>query len=151
MWNLELDGFYFKIYDNKKNVAGYFAPEYGNIYPQDKAEELIEQMLKRHDKIKSGYLMLPMVKFGIFEASREMNMDYLYQHLDNVKERISSWGGFLSDKGIRQHKITVSHTDHDMLSITFEIVFSSPVALDKNVLQSEIRQTLDLLQSLGLL
>lgn len=151
MWKLELDGFYFKIYDKKKNVAGYFAPEYGNIYPQDKVEEVIEQMLKRHDKIKNGYLMLPMVKFGIFEEPREMNLDYLLQQVDNVKERISSWGRFLSNKGIRQHKITVSHTDHDMLSITFEIVFSSPVALDKNVLQSEIRQTLDLLQSIGLL
>ncbi len=151
MWKLELDGFYFKIYDKNKNVAGYFAPEYGNIYPQDKAEEVIEQMLKKHDKINSGYLMLPMVKFGIFEENREMNMDYLIQQLDNVKKRILSWEGFASENGIRQHKITVSHTDHDMLSITFELVFPSPVPLDKNILQNEVSQTLDALQSIGLL
>lgn len=151
MWKLELDGFYFKIYDERKNVAGYFAPEYGNIYPEDKAEEVIEQMHKRHDKIKSGHLILPMVKFGIFEEGREMNLDYLLQQLDDVKKRISSWKEFVSDNEIRGHKIMVSHTDHDMLSITLEIVFSSSVALEKNMLQSEITQTLNSLQSAGLL
>ena len=151
MWKLELDGFYFKIYDERKNVAGYFSPEYGNIYPEDKAEEVIEQMHKRHDKIKSGYLMLPMVKFGVFEEGREMNLDYLLQQLDDAKKRISSWKEFVSNKEIRRHKIMVSHTDHDMLSITLEIVFSSPVALEKNMLQSEITQSLNSLQSAGLL
>ncbi len=151
MWKLELDGFYFKIYDERKNVAGYFAPEYGNIYPEDKTEEVIEQMHKRHDKIKSGYLMLPMVKFGVFEEGREMNLDYLLQQLDDVKKRISSWKEFVANKEIRRHKIMVSHTDHDMLSITLEIVFSSPVALEKNMLQSEITQSLNSLQSAGLL
>ncbi len=151
MWKLELDGFYFKIYDERKNVAGYFAPEYGNIYPEDKTEEVIEQMHKRHDKIKSGYLMLPMLKFGVFEEGREMNLDYLLQQLDDVKKRISSWKEFVANKEIRSHKIMVSHTDHDMLSITLEIVFSSPVALEKNMLQSEITQSLNSLQSAGLL
>ena len=66
MWKIDLDGYYFKIYDQKKNVAGYFAPEYGDIYPTEKADAIIEQMHKRHDIIKSGYLMIPMVKFGVF-------------------------------------------------------------------------------------
>lgn len=151
MWKLELDGFYFKIYDERKNIVGYFAPEYGNIYPEDKAEEVIEQMHKRHEKIKSGYLMLPMIKFGIFEEGKEMNLDYLFQQLDDIKKRLTSWGGFVSHKGIRKYKIMVSHTDHDMLSITFDIVFSTPVKLEKNILQNEISQTLDSLQSMGLL
>jgi hypothetical protein len=151
MWKLELDGFYFKIYDEKKNIAGYFAPEYGNIYPEDKAEEVVEQMHKRHDKIKSGYLVLPMVKFGMFEQDKEMNLDYILEQLDGVKERISSWKEFMSNRNIRRHKIAVSHTDHDMLSITLELLFSYPVALEKNMLQNEIGQTLDSLQSVGLL
>ena len=151
MWKLELDGFHYKIYDERKNIAGYFAPEYGNIYPEDKAEEVIEQMHKKHDKIKGGYLMLPMVKFGILEEGREMNFDYLLQQLDEIKVRISSWGGFVSNNGIRRHKITVSHTDHDMLSITFELVFSAPVALEKNKLLNELTHILDSLQSAGLL
>jgi len=151
MWKLELDGFYFKIYDERKNIAGYFAPEYGNIYPEDKAEEVIEQMHKKHDKITSGYLMLPMAKLGILEEGREMNFDYLFQQLEDLKVRISSWEGFVSNNKIRRHKITVSHTDHDMLSITLELVFSSPVALEKNALLQNLTRTLDSLQSVGLL
>lgn len=151
MWKLELDGYYYKIYDERKNIAGYFAPEYGNIYPEDKAEEVIEQMHKKHDKIKSGYLMLPMVKFGILEEGREMDFDYLLQQLDEIKVRISSWAGFVSNNKIRRPKITVSHTDHDMLSITFELVFSSPVALEKNILVNELAHILDSLQSASLL
>ena len=151
MWKLELDGFYYKIYDDRKNIAGYFAPEYGNIYPEEKAEQVIEQMHKKHDKIKSGYLMLPMAKFGIMEEGREMNFDYLLKQLDEIKSRILSWAGFVSNNGIRRHKITVSHTDHDMLSITFEIVFSSPVELEKNKLLNELASILDSLQSTGLL
>jgi len=151
MWKLELEGHYYKIYDERKNIAGYFAPEYGNIYPEDKADEVIEQMHKKHDKIKSGYLMLPMVKFGILEEGKEMNFDYLLQQFDKSKSRILSWIRFLSNKGIKRHKITTSHTDHDMLSITLELVFSSPVELEKNVLQNEIATILDPLQSSGLL
>jgi hypothetical protein len=151
MWKLDLDGFYFKIYDERKNIAGYFAPEYGNIYPEDKAEEVIEQMHKKHDKIKSGYLMLPMIKFGILEEGREMNFDYLLRQLEDVKKRISSWEGFVLKNGIKSHKITVSHTDHDMLSITFELLFSSPVMLEKNAILKELTYTLDSLQSIGLL
>ena len=151
MWKLDLEGLYYKIYDEHKNIAGYFAPEYGHIYPEEKAEQIIEQMHKKHDKIKSGYLMLPMAKFGIMEEGKEMNFDYLFQQLDIVKSRISSWAKFVSDKGIRRHKITVSHTDHDMLSITIEIVFYSPVELEKNKLLNELTNILDSLQSTGLL
>src|SRR2546422_2920088 len=56
MWILEREGYYFKIYDESKNIAGYFAPEYGEIYPEDKADEVIEEMHKRHEKIKGGYI-----------------------------------------------------------------------------------------------
>jgi hypothetical protein len=151
MWKLDLDGFYFKIYDERKNVAGYFAPEYGNIYPEDRAEEVIEQMHKKHEKIKSGYLMLPMIKFGILEEGRVMNFNYLHQQLMDIKKRLSLWEGFVTNNGIKSHKITVSHTDHDMLSITFELVFSAPVMLEKNTILKELTHTLDSLQSIGLL
>lgn len=151
MWKLELEGFYYKIYDERKNIAGYFAPEYGNIYPEDKAEQVIEEMHRRHDTIKGGYLMLPMVKFGIFDDEREMNFDYILKQLDDVKMRISTWKNFASRNGIQMHKITVSHTDHDMLSITLEIVFPLPVPLEKNTLRNTIGQTLDGLHSMGLL
>lgn len=151
MWKVERETHYFKIYDGKKNTVGYFAPEYGDIFPEDKADEIIEQMHKRHDKIKSGFLMIPMVKFGIFNEGQEMELGYVIKQLEDVKTRLSYWADFLSSNGIRNCKIAVSHTDHDMLSITMHLVFSSPVDLEKNTLQEEVGKILTPLQSLGLL
>ncbi|OLE39988.1 MAG: hypothetical protein AUF74_01065 [Thaumarchaeota archaeon 13_1_20CM_2_38_5] len=151
MWKLELEEYYFKIYDEHKNIVGYFAPEYGEIYPEEKADEVIKEMHKRQEKIKSGYLALPFVKFGIFEEGKEMNLDYLVEKLADVNNRISLWKSLFVDKDIRQHKITVSHTDHDMLSVTLELVFTLPVSLEKNQLQNEISKILDLIHQEGLL
>ncbi len=151
MWKVDLDGTYFKIYDKQKNTVGYFAPEYGHIYPEEKADEIIEQMHKRHEKIATGYLMIPMVKFGIFDENKEMHLEYLFRQLDDVKKRLAYWNDFLSNNAIKQYKITVSHTDHDMLSITLRLVFSLPVELEKNSIQNAIGNILDPLQSMGLL
>lgn len=151
MWKVEREGHYFKIYDQRKNVAGYFAPEYGAIYPEEKADEVIEQMHKRHEAVKSGYLMIPMVKFGIFGEDKEMRFEYLIKQLDDVKKRIIAWSDFISNNHIRQHRITISHTDHDMLSVTLDLVFSSPLELEQNAIQNEIGKILDLIQASGLL
>jgi len=151
MWRLEREGYYFKIYDESKNIVGYFAPEYGEIYPEDKANEVIEEMHKKHEKIKGGYMMLPLVKFGIFEEGKEMNLDYLLKKIEDVNNRISLWQSLLSNEGVRQYKITISHTDHDMLSITLELIFASPVALEKSQLQNELDKILDSIHQRGLL
>ncbi|MGI0101147.1 MAG: hypothetical protein ACREA7_00960 [Nitrosotalea sp.] len=151
MWKVERDSHYYKIYDKRKNVAGYFAPEYGAIYPEEKIDEVIEQMHKRHETVKSGYLMVPMVKFGIFGEDREMHFEYIIKQLDDVKKRVMVWANFIASNNIRQHKITISHTDHDMLSITFDLVFSSPLELEKNAIQNEIGKVLDLIVAYGLL
>jgi len=151
MWILEREGYYFKIYDESKNIAGYFAPEYGEIYPEDKADEVIEEMHKRHEKIKGGYMMLPLVKFGIFQEGQEMNLDYLAEKINDVNSRVSLWKRLLSNEDVRQHKITVSHTDHDMLSITLDLIFSSQVALEKTQLRNELGKILDAIHQEGLL
>ena len=151
MWILEREGYYFKIYDESKNIAGYFAPEYGEIYPEDKADEVIEEMHKRHEKIKGGYMMLPLVKFGIFQEGQEMNLDYLAEKVNDVNSRVSLWKRLLSNEDVRQHKITVSHTDHDMLSITLDLIFSSQVALEKTQLRNELGKILDAIHQEGLL
>ncbi len=151
MWKVELEGHYYKIYDNRKNIAGYFAPEYGEIFPEEKADEIIEQMHKRHEKIKSGYLMTPMIKFGIFNEGQEMNLEYVIKQIDDVKMRLAYWADYISSNGMKQHRITVSHTDHDMLSITIHLAFPNPIPLDKNVIQDEVGKILGPLQEMGLL
>ena len=151
MWKLELEDSYFKIYDDRKTIVGYFAPEYGEIYPEDRAEQVIQEMLKRHDKIKGGYMMLPLVKFGIFEEGKEMNLGYIQKQLVEANNRLALWKNLMAKIAIMHHKVLVSHTDHDMLSITLGIIFASPVSLEKNDLQNELGQILDLGHQMGLL
>lgn len=151
MWKLERESHYYKIYDERKNIVGYFAPEYGEIYPEEKADELIEGMYKRGDKVKSGYLMIPMIKFGIFNEGQEMNVNYVKKQVDDVKLRLDYWAEFISANRLEQHRITVSHTDHDMLSITLTLVFPTSVSLEKNSILEELGKILCPLQETGLL
>lgn len=151
MWKVEREGHYFKIYDKQKNIAGYFEPEYGEIYPEEKADEIIDQMHKRQEKITGGYLMIPMVKFGIFNEGQEMDLDYVARQVDDVRTRLAYWKDFVMGRGLGRHRIMVSHTDHDMLSITLHLAFAGPVALEKNSLQEEVAKILGPLSEIGLL
>ncbi len=151
MWTIDQEDAYFKIYDSKKTLAGYFAPEYGDIQPEDKAEQVMQEMLKNHDPVKGGYLMLPLVKFNIFEDGKEMNLAYLEQQLQEVFTRIMAWKNLVTEKEIEHHKILISHTDHDMLSITLGVIFSSPVPLEKKEILSNLSGILDFAHQKGLL
>lgn len=150
MWHLDLEEEYFyKIYDSKKQIAGYFDPDYGKIHSPDTELEQIVQMHKNADKIKRGFLTLPMVKFGIFSED-SMTVDKLSQQIQQVNNRILHWQKFISTID-SIHSISVSHTDHDMLSITIEIKFGNAIPLDKKIIQEKLEPVLNQLQTLGLL
>jgi hypothetical protein len=151
MWTIDTEDAYFKIYDTRKTLVGYFAPEYGDIQPENKAEQVIHEMLKNHDPVKGGYLMLPLVKFNIFEDGKEMNLPYLEQQLQEVYTRIMAWKNLVTEKEIEHHKILISHTDHDMLSITLGIIFPSPVPLEKKDILDNLSSLLDFANQKGLL
>ena len=150
-WKLEREGDYFRIFDEKKNIAGYFAPEYGDIYPEEKTNDVIEEMHQKHEKIPGGYLLLPMVKFGIFSLDNEIELDYLEARIDETRDRILWWHKFIASQKNQNHKIRVSHTDPDMLSINFPISFNAKVPLEKDALLEVLRPTLDSLNNQGLL
>lgn len=151
MWKLEREDDHFKIYDERKLLVGYFGPEYGQIEPEDKVTEVIEQMHKRQDKISGGYLLLPLVKFGIFEEGGEMDMDYVFSKLNDVAIILQHWRSLMQEKSLERHKIIVSHTDHDMLSITLYLGFATPIPLEKSALEQEIGKLLDTIHQKGLL
>ena len=151
LWKLDLDEEYFKIYDSNKLIAGYFDPDYGELHPKENSEELIQLMLKNHDKIPGGFIMVPMVKFGLFDSDLETNIDTVETQVTSVLERLKRWKDFLSKEKLKIHFIRISHTDQDMLTITFPIKFSKPTPLDKKEMIAEISPTLDLLQRLDLL
>jgi len=151
MWKIERDEEYFRIFDSKKDIVGYFDPDYGELFPKKNELELIDQMHKNHDKIPGGFLMVPMVKFRIFDNDNETKIEELEQKLDTVKHRMSKWKDFLLETKNEFHSIRVSHTDQDMLSITFPIKFDIPVSLGKKALLEKLESTLDLLQKQGFL
>ena len=151
LWKLESDQEFFRIYDAKKMLAGYFVPDYGNIFPKENSENTISSMLKNHDKISSGVMMVPLVKFGLFDVDLDTDISKVEQNVTRVNAHLQKWKGFLSETNRQKHSIKISHTDQDMLTITFEVKFSKPTPLEKKFLLEELFITLDLLQKLGLL
>jgi len=151
LWKLDLDEEYFRIFDSNKLIAGYFDPDYGDLYPKENSEEIISQMLKNHDKITGGFIMVPMVKFGLFDTDLETNLDTVETQVNSVLDRLSRWRKFLSKTNLKIHYVRISHTDQDMLTITFPFKFSKPTPLDKKEMVVEMEPTLDLLQKLNLL
>ncbi len=151
LWKLDLDEEYFRIYDSGKLIAGYFDPDYGDIHPKKNSAEIISQMLKNRDKIVGGFIMVPMVKFGLFDTDLETNIETVEVQVTSVLERISKWKEFFSKNNLKIHFVGISHTDQDMLTITFPVKFSKPTPLDKKELVLEIIPTLDMLQKSSLL
>jgi len=151
LWKLDLDDEYFRIFDSNKLVAGYFDPDYGDIFPKENSVKIISQMLKNHDKIPGGLIMIPLVKFGLFASDLDIDIDELENHVNRVGEHLKKWKDFITKTNNTVHSIRISHTDHDMLTITFPIKFSEPASLDKTEILKEISPILDLLQKLNLL
>ncbi len=150
LWKLELDEGYFRIFDSKKLIVGYFDPDYGEIFPKENSEEIILSMLKNHDKILGGVIMIPLVKFGLFDTDLDTSISEVEQNVNRVSEHLQKWKNFLSQTDRHVHSIRISHTDQDMLTITFKMEFSKPTPLEKTKLIGEIFPTLDLLQKSGL-
>ena len=151
LWKLDLDEEYFRIYDSKKLIAGYFDPDYGDIFPKENSEEIISQMLKNFDKITGGFIMVPMIKFGLFDTDLETNVETVETQVTFALDRLKRWKEFLSKNNLKIHYVRISHTDQDMLTITFPVKFSKPTPLNKKEMIVEIAPTLDLLQQLNLL
>ena len=95
MWKLELDENYFRIYDSKKLIAGYFDPDYGDIFPKDKAEEIISDMLKNHDKIPGGAIMVPLVKFRLFDTDLDTSLTNVEEQVTRVNTHLEKMEKFL--------------------------------------------------------
>ncbi|MEK0329839.1 MAG: hypothetical protein QQN62_00445 [Nitrosopumilus sp.] len=151
LWKLELEENFFHIYDSKKLIAGYFDPDYGELHPKENSDEIILLMLKNHDKISGGLIMFPLVKFKLFDTDLDTSISEVEKNVVRVNEHLQKWKNFLSKTNRVIHSIRISHTDQDMLTITFPMKFSKPTPLEKTKLLEEIFPTLDLLQKSGLL
>ena len=151
MWKLEFDEGYFRIFDSKKLIAGYFDPDYGDVFSKDNSEDIILSMIKNHDKILGGVIMVPFVKFRLFDTDLDTSLTNVEEQVMRVNEHIQKWKNFLSETNCNSHSIRISHTDQDMLTISFPILFSKPTPLENTSLCEELLGTLDMLQKSSLL
>ena len=146
-WRLDLDDTYFRILDSKKYIAGYFDPDYG----EDASEEQIEAMLKQKDVIRGGYLVVPMIKFGLFDGDLDIDIYELEGKMEQVNRALARWSGYMRAKKYRFHSVRISHTDQDMLTMTLPIAFHRPVRLDKKDLAAALSGIMESLQRQGML
>tara|TARA_B110001469_G_C9297684_1_gene162380 strand:- start:24 stop:494 length:471 start_codon:yes stop_codon:yes gene_type:complete len=150
-WKLEFEDGYFRIYDSKKLVAGYFDPDYGDLSTVKDPEDAILSKIKNHDVILGGMLMIPLVKFKLFDTDLNTVLSEVKQNISRVSTHLEKWTTFLSEIHNTRHFIGISHTDQDMLTMTFPVKFLKPTILQESELLSEIYPILSLLQKSELL
>ena len=150
-WKLEFEDGYFRIYDSKKLVAGYFDPDYGDLSTVKDPEDVILSKIKNHDVILGGMLMIPLVKFKLFDTDLNTVLSEVKQNISRVSTHLEKWTTFLSEIHNTRHFIGISHTDQDMLTMTFPVKFSKPTVLEKSKLLDEVYPILSLLEKSELL
>ena len=90
--------------------------------------------------------MIPLVKFRLFDTDLNTTLSNVQQNVSRVSEHLQKWDSFLTKINTSSHFIGISHTDQDMLTITFPVKFSESIPLDESFLIKEISPTLDLLE-----
>jgi len=150
-WKLEFEDGYFRIFDSKKLISGYFDPDYGDLSKIKNPEDVISSKIKNHDNVLGGMIMIPLVKFQLFDTDLNTTISKVQQNMSRVSIHLKKWESFLSEINNISHFVGISHTDQDMLTVTFPIIFSKPTPLEKSNLLQEIYPTLTMLEKLELL
>jgi len=150
-WKLEFEDGYFRLFDHKKLVAGYFDPDYGDLSKVKNPEDVILLKIKNNDTVLGGMIMIPLVKFKLFDTDLNTNLTELKQNISRVSHHLEKWDTFISEMNKTSHFIGISHTDQDMLTMTFPVTFSKPTLLEKSDLLEEIYPVLQLLEKSELL
>jgi len=151
LWKLEFEDGYFRIFDSKKLVAGYFDPSYGDLSKVKNPEDVILSKIKNRNTVLGGMIMIPLVKFKLFDTDLNSSLSEVKQNVSRVSIHLEKWDAFFSKINNTSHFIGISHTDQDMLTVTFPITFSKPTSLEKSNLLEEIFPVLTLLQQSELL
>ena len=151
MWQLDFEDGYFRIFDSNKLITGYFDPNYGDLSKIKNPEDVISSKIKNHDSVLGGMIMIPLVKFQLFDTDLNTTISKVQQNMSRVSIHLKKWESFLSEINNTLHFVGISHTDQDMLTVTFPITFSKPTPLEKSNLLQEIYPTLTMLEKLELL
>lgn len=142
-WKIDQEEYYYKIYDSQSELAGYFQPDYGKVYPAEKEEEIIQEMLSRQENIYGGMLYVPMLKLNLVNEEGHDLVDIM-QNLDAALTRARRWKECISEiPPIIFARVRKSHTDPDMLSVLLGVKFVGPVKLNKDYILNALQPILD--------
>ncbi len=150
-WKIDQEEYYYKIYDSQNELAGYFQPDYGKIYPAEKEDEIIQEMINRQDNIYGGMLYVPMLKLDLVSEEGH-DLEHVMQNLDAALARARRWKERISEiPTIIFARVRKSHTDPDMLSVLLGIKLIDPVKLNKDYILNALQPILDHLHEKELL
>ncbi len=152
-WKVEYDYTYYKVYDGEGGLAGYFFPHYGTIVPEEKEDEVIEQMNRRHETVDEGTLLVPMAKLDLLDHEEGVDIDYAIGSLEANLARSKVWKEWVT-KNSKEFSVFGSsvHTareDRNMLSIS--IGFAGRITLGEKEVKEFLAPVLDRLHQDGLL
>jgi hypothetical protein len=143
-WNLDQEEYFYKVYDENGELAGYFQPDYGEIQPPEKEEEIIQEMLKRQDHIYGGMLYVPMLKLNLIAEEYDYDLDHVISALSASIARTEQWKERIKEMpSIIFARVRKSHSDPDMLSLLLGVRFNGPVRMKKEELLDALRPFLD--------
>lgn len=152
-WKTEYDDTLYKVYDWDGSLAGYFFPDYGDIEPKEREDEIIDELNKTHAETQEGTLLLPMVKLNLLDNHDGMDIDYVVASLEANTGRADAWKKWLCNnarsfriKGVGVH---TAREDRNMLSIALRI--ASPFKLGEKEMRDFLSPLLNKLHEDGLL
>lgn len=152
-WKTEYDDSLYKIYDWDGNLAGYLFPEYGEIEPKEREDEIIDELNRTHAVVREATLLLPMVKLSLLDNHEGMDIDYVISSLEANAERAGVWKKWLRDNGksfnIFGSAVHTAREDRNMLSVALGI--AATIRLGEKEVRGLLSPLLDKLHEDGLL
>lgn len=152
-WKIEYDDSLYKVYDSGGNLAGYLFPEYGDIEPKDREDEIIDDLNKTHAEVPETTLLLPMVKLNLLDNQEGIDVDYVISSLEASGKRAGAWKEWLRDNAnsfrIVGAAVHTAREDRNMLSIALGI--ATTIKLGEKGVSDFLSPMLDKLHEDGLL
>lgn len=152
-WKVEYDYNYYKVYDGKGGLAGYFFPHYGDIVPAEKEDEVIEGLHRSHAEVSEATLLVPMVKLDLLDHEEGLDIGHAIGSLEANLARTKKWGGWLDKNAgvffIFGSTVYTAREDRNMLSIALGI--AGKITLGEKEVREFLAPLLDKLHEDGLL
>ncbi len=152
-WKIEYDDSLYKVYDSGGNLAGYLFPEYGDIEPKDREDEIIDDLNKTRAEVSETTLLLPMVKLNLLDNQEGIDVDYVISSLEASGKRAGAWKEWLRDNAksfrIVGAAVHTAREDRNMLSIALGI--ATTLKLGEKGVSDFLSPMLDKLHEDGLL